>query len=129
MNGLFGGALPAGIPTIASGAATLVGSGAVSGVAWAQEVPARGPADGPWQMMHDWGMGWGWGGMFLGPLFMVVWLAVLVALIVLLVRWLGGGSLGTGTTPRTAREILDERYARGEIDHDEYEKRRKTLGN
>ena len=67
--------------------------------------------------------------MVLGPIFMVVWLAVLVSLVVLLVRWLGGGSLTTGTAPRTAREILDERYARGEIDHDEYEKRRKALGN
>lgn len=77
-------------------------------------------------MMHDWG--WGWGGMFLGPLFMIVWLAILVAVIVLLVRWLGGVNLGTGSPHRTPREILDERFARGEIDHDEYEKRRKALG-
>jgi putative membrane protein len=66
--------------------------------------------------------------MSFGPLFMIVWLAILVAVIVLLVRWLGGGSFGVGSPPRTPREILDERFAKGEIDHEEYDKRRKTLG-
>jgi len=89
-------------------------------------VPAAAWAQGPGPM-HDW-MGWGWGGMFLGPLFMIMWLAILVAVIVLLVRWLGGGSFGVGSPPRTPREILDERFAKGEIDHEEYDKRRKTLG-
>lgn len=78
-------------------------------------------------MMHDWG--WGWGGMWLGPLFMIAWLALLVAVIVLLVRWLGGGSFGVGSPFRTPREILDERFAKGEIDQEEYEKRRKALGS
>ena len=78
-------------------------------------------------MMHDWG--WGWGGMFLGPLFMIVWLAILVAVIVLLVRWLGGVNLGTGSLHRTPREILDERFAKGEIDREEFENRRKALGS
>jgi putative membrane protein len=80
---------------------------------------------GPWRM-HEW-MGWGWGGMFLGPLFMIVWLAILVAVAVLVVRWLGGGTLGLGPSPRTPREILDERYARGEIDREEYMRRRQDI--
>jgi uncharacterized membrane protein len=29
---------------------------------------------------------------------------------------------------RSAREILDERFAKGEIDREDYEARRKTLG-
>jgi uncharacterized membrane protein len=33
----------------------------------------------------------------------------------------------SGRVP-TPREILDERFARGEIQRDEYEERRKTLG-
>jgi putative membrane protein len=78
-------------------------------------------------MMHGWGMGWG--GMFLGPLFMIAWLAILVAVIVLVVRWLGGGAFGVSPRARTSREILDERFARGEIDHEEYEKRRKALSS
>jgi putative membrane protein len=66
-------------------------------------------------MMHDWGTS----GFWLMPLVMMAWFAVLVAVIVLLVRWLGGGpGLGT-TSSRTARNILDERYARGEIDQKE----------
>lgn len=88
-------------------------------------LPAAAWAQGPGPM-HDWG--WGWGGMVFGPLLMIAWLALLVVVIVLVVRWLGGGSFGMGSPHRTPREILDERFAKGEIDQDEYEKRRKTLG-
>lgn len=80
---------------------------------------------GPWRM-HEW-MGWGGCGMFLGPLFMIVWLGILVAVIVLVVRWLGGGTFGMGPSARTPREILDERYARGEIDREEYQRRRDDM--
>ena len=84
-----------------------------------------GPRAGPWQM-HDW-MGWGWGGMWLGPLFMLIPLTLLIAAIVLLVRWMGGGSGNGGGRVRTARDILDERYARGEIDREEYQRRRDDI--
>jgi putative membrane protein len=94
------------------------GIGFLPGTAWAQ-----GP--GPWQM-HDW-MGWGWGGMWFGPLFMLIPLALLIAAIVLLVRWMGGGSGSGGGRVRTAREILDERYARDEIDREEYQRRRDDI--
>jgi putative membrane protein len=83
---------------------------------------AQGP--GPWQM-HDW-MGWGWGGMWLGPLIMIAVLALLVAGSVALVRRIGGGRDGGGRA-RTARDILDERYARGEIDREEYRRRRDDI--
>ena len=109
--------------------AAVIGSLGLPAAAWAQGTPGPGPGGGPWQMMHDWGMGWGWGGMWLGPLFMIAWLALLVAVIVLLVRWLGGGSFGVGSPPRTPREILDERFAKGEIEREEYENRRKALGS
>lgn len=82
---------------------------------------------GPWRM-HEW-MGWGsgWGGTFMGPLFMIVWLAIVVAVIVLVVRWLGGGNIGMSPPRRTPREMLDERYARGEIDREEYQRRRDDI--
>ena len=76
--------------------------------------------------MHDWS--WGMGGMIFGPLFMIIWLAILVAAIVFVLRYLGvlpGAGDGAG---RTARDILDERFARGEIDREEYDQRRKALG-
>lgn len=101
---------------------TLVAMGALLtsvAPAWAQQ------DYGPWRM-HDW-MGWGWGGTFLGPLFMIFWIAVLVAVVVLVLRWLGAASLSAGPSPRTPREILDERYARGEVDREEYMRRRQDI--
>jgi putative membrane protein len=99
--------------------AAVAAASLAAGSAWAQ-----GP--GPWQM-HDWGWGWGWGGMWLGPLFMIALLALLIAGIVALVRWIGGGGSDGGGRVRTAREILDERYARGEIDREEYQRRRDDM--
>ena len=87
-------------------------------------LPALAQDVGPWRM-HEWV--WGWGGMWLGPLFMLAVLALLVAFVVGLVRWFSGDrGAPPGTTP-TPREILDARYARGEIDRDEYTKRRQDL--
>ena len=78
-------------------------------------------------------MWWGGGGygMIFGPLFMIMGLAAVMALVVLLVRWIGvplNGPYATLPTPRTALDILKERFARGEIDKDEYEERRRILG-
>jgi len=78
-------------------------------------------------MMHDWNMWWGGGGMLFGPLWMIVWLVVLVAFIVALVRWLGGTGGGADRSGRSARDILDDRYARGEIDREEYMKRKQDI--
>ena len=78
-------------------------------------------------MMHDWNTWWGGGGMWFGPLWMILWLAALVAIIVALVRWLGGTGSGAERSARSACDILDERYARGEIDRDEYVKRKQDI--
>ncbi|MEV4482702.1 SHOCT domain-containing protein [Micromonospora coxensis] len=69
--------------------------------------------------MHDTGMA-GW--MWVWPLLVV---AALVVLVVLVVRALGAGQQPGGR--RSARQILDERYARGEIDGEEYRRRRDSL--
>lgn len=80
-------------------------------------------------MMHDWGYGWGWGGgMFFGPLFMIAGPVLLIILVVLLIRWLSDSRGNPSVRLRTPREILDERFAKGEIEHTEYEERRKALG-
>ena len=80
-------------------------------------------------MMHNWGWDWGWGGgMFFGPLFMIAGPVLLIVLVVLLIRWFSGERGRPRDRVRTAREILDERYAKGEIQRDEYEERRKALG-
>jgi putative membrane protein len=77
------------------------------------------PGPGPWRM-HD-PLDWG---MWLGPLAIVVLLALSVAGVVALARWRGGRRGGRVQTPR---DILDERYARGEIDREGYLRRRDDI--
>lgn len=104
-------------------------AGVVPVSAWAAETPAAPYAWGP-------GMMWGWGGsgMIFGPLFMILVLAVVIAVAVLLVRWIGG-PWQTQPPPhypppgRTPLDILKERFAGGEIDKNEFEERRRVLGD
>ncbi len=78
---------------------------------------------------HYWGEGWGWGGMILGPLMMILFIALIVVVVVLAVRWLGGAAHLPAAPPgRTPLDILKERFARGEIDKADFEERRRTLG-
>ena len=69
---------------------------------------------------HSGTMGW-FGGVGMLVL-MALALATLVALVVVLAR--RGPQPGPGDS---ARRILDERFARGEIDQEEYERRRDAL--
>ena len=80
------------------------------------------------------GMMWsgGWYGMFFGPLMMIVFIALAVVVVVLLVRWLGEFGQSSAKPPQVAPEkllldILKERFARGEIDKEEFEERRRVL--
>ncbi|MEX2650313.1 MAG: SHOCT domain-containing protein [Alphaproteobacteria bacterium] len=80
---------------------------------------------GPYMMSNH-----GWWGMILGPFMMIALLAIVVAVVVLLVRWLGGTAHHQVPHPpgKTALDILKERFARGEIDKQEFEDRRRVLG-
>jgi putative membrane protein len=79
---------------------------------------------GPW-MMNGWGYGWGF-----GVAHMVFWVVVLIAIVVGAV-WLIRSSVTpqTGLPRRSAGlDVLEERYARGEIKREEYlEKKRDIL--
>ena len=82
-----------------------------------------GPSDG-------WGEGFGhmmWGGGFgmAGGLMMLVFWGAIIALIVFAVRGFSAGS-GPASKP-DPEEILRERYAKGEIDDEEYERRKAQL--
>ena len=58
--------------------------------------------------------------MFFGPVMMLVFMIACAAIMFLMMR-------GHGTRHGSAAEILKERYARGEIGDEEYEKRRRVL--
>lgn len=69
-------------------------------------------------MWHWNGMGaWGW------IMMTIIWVVV-VALIVWGVRSVGGSGR---PDPDQGMRVLDERFARGEIDQQEYEERRRVL--
>ncbi|GAP15695.1 protein containg short C-terminal domain [Longilinea arvoryzae] len=80
-------------------------------------------------MMHGWYGGFGWIGMILGA---VIWLALLVGIILLIVygirRLSRGSSSATSSSKSTAKEILQERYARGEVTREQYQQMLEDLG-
>jgi len=85
-----------------------------------------------WDGDHMWGGAMhGW---FLGPLMMIVWLAVTVGAVVLVLRLTGMTGHGKSSEKQgseksgpDAMDILRERFARGEIDKEEFEERRTLL--
>ena len=75
-----------------------------------------------WEMHPMWWWGWGIGIMAMMFLF---WVFSIIGLIVA-IRWLLGK--GREHSPDSALEILRHRYARGEIDKEEFENRKRDLG-
>lgn len=71
---------------------------------------------------HDMIGAWGWFG---GLLMMLLMIALIAGAVVLAFRLLGHGP--TGRSSGRALDILNERFARGEIDRTEYEERRRVL--
>jgi len=75
-------------------------------------------------MMGNWGMGW------FGSIFMVVFWILILAGLVFLIRWLirsTGRDKTIGNGGNRALEVLKERYAKGEIDKDEFDSKKKDL--
>ncbi len=68
--------------------------------------------------------GAGWGMAWTGWIFMIVLLVLLAGGIAWLVRGVSGRREDDRSS---ARRILDERFASGQIDPEEYEKRRQAL--
>ena len=71
------------------------------------------------------GMGWGMG---FGGAWMILFWVILIVTVMMLGRWLGSNSAGRDDRRgKTALEILEERYARGEIGRDEFEQKKHDL--
>jgi putative membrane protein len=87
--------------------------------AWAQDRP------------YDWGGGmhpmwwaWGAGGVVMMLMMLIFW-GLIIAGIVLAIRWLMRQR--NGLRPDRALDILRQRYARGELDREEFEARKRDL--
>jgi|SRR3990167_539469 len=74
-------------------------------------------------------MPWGFGGGLFGGLFMLIWWAIIIVVIVALVKWVAGQTKGTHGHEKTPLDILKERYAKGEINKEEFEAKKKDLTN
>ena len=108
-----------------TGLTGLTVTGFLSTTVWADPGEAYGGA-------HMWGSG-GYGG-FHGPFMMMIGFAILVAIIVAIVMMIvratdRAGPAGTDapSSQNPALSILRERFARGEIDTEEFELRRRAL--
>lgn len=83
-------------------------------------------------MGYGWGWGWGWGGWVLMVLVMALFWGAVVAGAIVLVRYGRERHEPPPLRPDqkgrpSALDLLDERFARGEIDTEEYTKRRDLL--
>ncbi len=72
---------------------------------------------------HDMGMGWG---MF-GIAHMALWWVLIAVAIVVLVRWLTRQQSRGDRVESRAIDILNERYARGEIGKEEFDRMKHDL--
>lgn len=82
-----------------------------------------------------WNEGTGWTGMAGGgwvvmTVVMAAFMALVVVGVVAVVRSVRPSVSDSGTTPQSsAQKVLDERFARGEIDAEEYHARRAVLNS
>lgn len=99
----------------------------VSGTAAAQTYLG---ADGEWGFNHMMNWGGGWGGMILGPIMMILILVLIIVIAVAVLRWLGVVKPADRQTDghESALEILERRFARGELDEAEFKDRKRALG-
>ncbi len=76
----------------------------------------------PWEVMP-------WYGMIFGPIMMIIWLVIVIVVAAAVIRWLQGGTVEFPFVRgrKRALEILEERFAKGEIDKNEFEEKKRLL--
>lgn len=72
-------------------------------------------------------MMWGSGYGMVGGLMMLLFWGAVIVLIVLAVKWFTDNQAGGTRGRRDAVDILRERFAAGEIEEEEFERRKKAL--
>ena len=80
-------------------------------------------------MMYGW-VGSGWVGWIMMTVLLVLFWAAVITAIVLAIRYLsasGQRNQPTGRAARTAEDVLADRFARGDIDEDDYRRRMTAL--
>jgi putative membrane protein len=100
-------------------ALSLLTTALIAAPAMAQERPWE------WGMHPGWWM-WGAGAMVMMLMMLVFW-GLVIAGLVLGIRWLA--RQGREDRPDRALDILRERYARGEINKEEFEARKRDLAS
>ena len=78
-------------------------------------------------MMSNWDGSWSWGGWIAMVAMMVVFWGAIAWVVVTLIHQSGSRSTAPPGTAPNPIAVLDERFARGEIDEDEYRRRRDVL--
>jgi putative membrane protein len=79
---------------------------------------------GMWPGMMGWGHSMAWPMM----IFMLLFWGVVLAVIIVLIRWIFfKGGHGVTLITETALDILKKRYAKGEIDKEEFEEKKQVL--
>ncbi len=74
------------------------------------------------------GNGYGWGGMGFGMASMLLFWVLLVAAVAVVIRYVWGSDRSPEVRQeKTALNILKERYARGEIEREEFEQKKHDL--
>jgi putative membrane protein len=86
-----------------------------------------------WGYGPEWGMMGGWGGYgWFGILHMIFWVAVIILIIAAIVWFFRSGSHASapGRIERRSPglDVLEERYARGEINREEYLQKKRDMG-
>ena len=87
--------------------------------------------NGPYQGMGPGMMGWGWWMPFHGILSVLLLVLVIVGIVALVRPAFGAGAHGfhghgRGRSP--GLDVLEERYAKGEMQRDEYLQKKRDLG-
>lgn len=72
--------------------------------------------------------------LWVGGIIMILWWVLIIVLIVALIRWITGRSrhymyYDDHRKDRSALSIIKERYARGEINKQEYEEKKRDLSS